>query len=100
MNVPLQIKLLLQLNRLETNGNGVDKTDAFRKLERRLDPSLLKLFRKLRERKGTGTAILKDGMCSACMLVYPKTHEILHYKNTIRFCEFCGRLLVVHEEAA
>ena len=100
MKMPVQVKLLLELNKLETNGNGFDKTNAFQRLAKHLDPSLLKLFHRLRERKGTGTAILKNGVCSACMLVYPESHEMLRYRNTIHFCEYCGRLLVVAENVA
>ena len=100
MKMPTQVKLILELHKLETNGNGVDKTPAFRKIRKKLDPSLLKLYKKLRERRGTGTALLRNGMCSACKLMYPESHEMLRYKNTVQRCEFCGRLLVVVEEAA
>lgn len=100
MKIPVQVKLMLELHKLETNGNGMDRTRAFRKLEQSLDPGLLKLYCKLRERKGRGTAVLKDGACSECMIIYPETHEILRYKNSVRFCEFCGRLLVIADEAA
>ena len=100
MKMPVQVRLILELHRLETNGNGIDEEAALRNLAKRMDPSLLKLYRRLKERRGTGTAILQNGMCSACMFIYPKTHEMLRCKNTIHFCEFCGRLLVVTEDAA
>lgn len=97
MKKPIQMKLVLELYKLERNGNGVDGTKAFQELERRLDPSFLKLYRRLRERKGNGIAVLKNGVCSECMIVYPQAHKILHCKSDIHFCEFCGRLLVVGE---
>jgi len=100
MKMPVQVKLLLELNALESNGNGFDSTPAYRKLERKLDPSLMKLYKKLRERKRMGTAVLKNGVCGACMLAYPETHEMFRHLNTIHFCEYCGRLLVVTEGAA
>jgi predicted nucleic acid-binding Zn-ribbon protein len=100
MKMPSQIKLLLELHELETNRNGFEKTAAFQELEKKLDPSLFRLYQKLKERRGTGTAILRDGMCSGCMLMYPESHEMLRYKNTVHFCEYCGRLLVVTEQAA
>lgn len=100
MKLPAQVKLMLELHKLETNGNGVDRARAFKKLEKRLDPDLLKHYCRLKERKGRGTAVLKDRACSECMIIYPETHEILRYKNSVRLCEFCGRLLVIAEEAA
>ncbi|UCD57931.1 MAG: hypothetical protein JSV16_02125 [Candidatus Hydrogenedentota bacterium] len=100
MKMPVQVRLMLELHKLERNGGGVDKAEFFRRIEKGLDPGLLKLYRKLRERKGTGIAVLKDGACSECMLVYPETHEMLRYKNSVHFCEFCGRLLVVTEKVA
>ena len=100
MKMPVQVKLLLELNALESKGNGFDSTPAYRKLEQKLEPSLMKLYKKLRKRNGTGTAVLKNGICSACMLVYPETHEMFRHMNTIHSCEYCGRLLVVTERAA
>ena len=100
MKMPVQIKLLLELNALESNGNGFDSTPAYRKLEQKLDPSLMKLYKKLRERKGTGTSVLKNCACSECMIIYPETHEMLRHGNSVHFCEYCGRLLVITEKSA
>ncbi len=95
-----QVKLLLQLYKLESNGDGIDKAKAFRRLEKNLDPSLLRRYNKLKERKGTGVAVLKNGACSRCKLIYPETHEMLRYKNFVHSCEYCGRLLVITEKSA
>jgi len=100
MKRPNQVKLLLKLHKLEKNGDDTDKAEALRRLEENLDPSLLKLYRKLKGRKGTGVAILKNGACSECMIIYPETHEMLRHGNTVHFCEFCGRLLVITEKSA
>ena len=100
MRVLSQVQLLLKLHKQERNGNGFEETEAFRKLEESLDPSLLKLYRKLKERKGTGVAILKNGACSECMIIYPETHEMMRYKSSVHFCEYCGRLLVIPETSA
>ena len=100
MQVSNQARLLLKLHEQEKNGNGFEKTEAFQKLEESLEPSLLKLYRKLKERKGTGVAILKNGACSECMIIYPETHEMLRYGNAVHFCEFCGRLLVITKKSA
>jgi predicted nucleic acid-binding Zn-ribbon protein len=94
-----QVKLLLKLYELESNGNGTDNTRTFRRIEKSLDPALLKRYHKLKERKGTGVAVLKDSVCSGCKMVYPESHEILRYKNFIHHCEYCGRLLVVTDKS-
>ncbi len=95
-----QIKLLLKLHKLENNGNGTDFDEALKKLEKRLDPSVLRRYRRLRDRKGTGVAVLRDGVCSECKMVYPETHEMLRYKNFVHSCEYCGRFLVVTDKSA
>ncbi len=94
-----QVKLLLKLHELESNGNGTDNARTFRRIEKGLDPSLLKRYHKLKERKGTGVAVLKDGICSACKMVYPESHDVQRYRNFIHNCEYCGRLLVVTEKS-
>ncbi len=99
MDTPVQVKLLLQLHKLENDGEGGDNTGAFEEVERNLDSSILKQYHRLKERKGTAVAILRDGVCSACNMIYPETHEILRYKNFIHKCEFCGRFLVVNGNA-
>jgi predicted nucleic acid-binding Zn-ribbon protein len=95
-----QIKLLLKLHKLESNGNGTDFDAALKKLEKRLDPSVLRRYRRLRDRKGTGVAVLEDRICSECKMVYPETHEMLKYKNFVHSCEYCGRFLVVTDKSA
>jgi predicted nucleic acid-binding Zn-ribbon protein len=95
-----QIKLLLALHKLENNGEGVDRAKALRRLERGLDPSLLRRYQKLRERKGKGVAVLKDRVCSECKMMYPESHEMLKYRNFVHSCEYCGRLLVVTDKSA
>ena len=95
-----QLKLLLKLYRLESNGNGVGKDSMIRRLEKGLDPALLKRYQWLKRRKGTAIAVLRRGVCSGCQMVYPESHEIMKYKNFIRVCEYCGRLLVVTEKSS
>ena len=95
-----QIKLLLKLHKLENNGNGTNFDEALKKLEKRLDPSVLRRYRRLRDRKGTGVAVLEDRICSECKMVYPETHEMLRYKNFVHSCEYCGRFLVVTDKSA
>ena len=99
MKIPVQVKLLLKLHKWESNGQSTDNAEAFQEIVRNLDPSLLKRYLKLKERKGKGVAVLKKGTCSACRIVYPETHEMLRYGNFIHTCEFCGRLLVVNGKA-
>jgi predicted nucleic acid-binding Zn-ribbon protein len=94
-----QLRILLKLHRLEQNGNGVGKLKTFQDLEKGLDPTLLKRYTKLKERKGNAVAVLENGVCSGCQMVYPESHEMLRYKNFIRTCEYCGRLLVVTEKS-
>lgn len=95
-----QIKLLLKLHKLENNGDGTDQTAALKRLEKKLDPSVLRRYHRLRERKGTGVAVLIDHICSECKMVYPESHEMLKYKNFVHSCEYCGRFLVVTDKSA
>ena len=95
-----QVKLLLKLHKLESNGDGIDEGGAFKKLAKTLDPSLLKRYRKLREKKGTGVAVLENGVCTGCKMVYPESHDVFRYKNFVYSCEYCSRLLVVVDKSA
>ncbi len=94
------INLLLKLHKLEKNGDGSDHTTALQRIEKKLDPSVLRRYRRLKERKGTGVAVLRDRICSECQMVYPETHDILRHKNFVHSCEYCGRLLVVTDKSA
>ena len=96
MKMPIQVRLLLKLHKWESNGQNTDTAKAFQEITKNLDPSLLKRYLKLKERKGTGIAVLKKGTCSACNMAYPETHEVLRYRNFIHTCEFCSRFLVVN----
>lgn len=96
MKTPYQVRLLTKLHALERNGEGADKSAILEEIEKGLDPSLLKRYLKLRQRKGTGVAMLKNRVCTGCNMAYTETHEILRYKNFIHSCEYCGRLLIVN----
>ena len=98
--IPDQVKLLLRLHKMEANGDGSHKSRDVQEVFNSLDPSLLKRYLKLKQRKGTGVAILRDGVCSGCNMSYPDTHEMLRYENFVHSCEFCGRFLVVNGNAA
>jgi predicted nucleic acid-binding Zn-ribbon protein len=90
-----QVELLLELHELQAKGRLADNDVACREIEENLDSPLLNRYRSLKKRKGTAVAVLKDCTCSECMIIYPKTHEILRHKDFVHTCEFCGRLLVV-----
>ena len=95
------IKLVLELYKLENNGQSKRKAaETYRKLEKKLDPALLRRYEKLKERKGTGVAVMKNRVCSGCKMVYPETHEMLKYRNFVHSCEYCGRFLVVTDKSA
>lgn len=100
MQIPYQVKLLLELHRLETKGNGANGAQTARRLENNLDPSLLQSYRKARQRKGTGIAVLQNGACSGCHIMYPQSHEMFRHENCVHRCEYCGRLLLVTDGAA
>ena len=100
MKAQNQIKLLLRLHKLESNGDGFENGVAFKRIAKTLDPGILKRYRKLREKRGTGVAILKDGVCTGCKMVYPESHDVFRYKNFVHSCEYCSRLLVVVEKSA
>ena len=95
MRMPDQVELLLKLHTLEKNRNGANTTQAMRNIEENLDSSILKQYKKLKKRKGTGVAVLDKGACSECRMVYPETHDMLRYENCIYRCEYCGRIFVV-----
>lgn len=94
------IKLMLELHKLENNGQKRGKKDAYKRLEKRLDPALLRRYHKLKERMGTGVAVMQNRVCSGCKMVYPETHEMLKYRNFVHSCEYCGRFLVVTDKSA
>lgn len=95
-----QFSLLLELHELQTNNDDLDRAEARRRIEENLEPSLLSRYRNLKKRKGTAVAMLKNCTCSECMIIYPKTHEILRIKDFVHSCEFCGRLLLVAPSSA
>jgi len=95
-----QFSLLLELHELQTNNDDPDRAEARRRIEENLEPSLLSRYRNLKKRKGTAVAVLKNCTCSECMIIYPKTHEILRTKDFVHSCEFCGRLLLVTPSSA
>jgi predicted nucleic acid-binding Zn-ribbon protein len=94
--IPGQVKLLLKLHKLESNDQSIDNAKELQKVVKNLNPSLMKLYLRLKKRKGKGVAVLESGVCSACRMVYPESHELLRYENCVRTCEFCSRLLVVN----
>lgn len=100
MKASNQLKLLMQLHKLETNSDGENKLRALRRLEKKLDSSLLRQYHRVRERRGTGVAVLKNKVCSGCKMVYPESHDVLRYRNFIHSCEYCGRLLIVTDKSA
>ena len=100
MRIPAKVELMLRLHDLEIGGSDADIEEILRRMEKRIDPSLLKFYRKLKKRKKIGVAILQDGICSECRMIYPNTHDMLRHTNSLQTCEFCGRILVVTETTA
>jgi predicted nucleic acid-binding Zn-ribbon protein len=96
VKVPVQVKLVSKLRELESNGQSIDNAKALQEVVKNLDASLMKQYLRLKKRKGTGVAVLENGVCSGCRMVYPETHELSRYGNCVRTCEFCSRLLVVN----
>jgi predicted nucleic acid-binding Zn-ribbon protein len=78
-----QVSLLLEMHALQSDANGVEKAEACQRIERSLDRSLLNRYLNLKKRKGTAVAVLRDCVCSECMIMYPVTHEIFRYKDSI-----------------
>jgi len=100
MKTANQVKLLLKLHKLENNGDMKERDRTLKKLEKSLDPSVLRRYRRFKDKTGTGVAVLVDCVCSECKMVYPETHEMLRYKNFVHSCEYCGRLLVITDKSA
>ncbi len=98
MDTQNQVKILLKLHDLETDDNGIGSDEVFQEVTKDIDPSFLRNYRKIRAKKGTGIAILKDCMCSECRMIYPDTHEMLRRDNCVAICEFCGRFLIIPEK--
>jgi predicted nucleic acid-binding Zn-ribbon protein len=96
--IPTQVRLLLELHRLESDKNGSNDCEETRRIESDLDPSLAKRYRRVKEKRRTGIAVLRGGVCTGCNMAYPEAHEIFQYRNFVRTCEYCGRLLVVIDE--
>jgi predicted nucleic acid-binding Zn-ribbon protein len=94
------IKLLLRLHKLENKEAASDQATALKRIEKKLDPSVLRRYRRLKERKGTGVAVLEGRRCSECQMIYPESHDVLKYRNFVYSCEYCGRLLVVTDKSA
>lgn len=89
-----QVELLLELHRLESAANGACGGEDFLKVEEKLERSLLKDYRKIRQRRRGGIALLQKRTCSGCRMVYPEAHPIVQYRDLVHKCEYCGRLLV------
>lgn len=91
------VELLLRLHDLEMNGNGAVHVHEVETIETSLDSSLVRHYHKVKARKGTGIAVVENGMCSGCRMIFPETHEIFRYPDVVHTCEFCGRILLVPE---
>ncbi|RJP26287.1 MAG: hypothetical protein C4520_00820 [Candidatus Abyssobacteria bacterium SURF_5] len=100
MKESAQIRLLLKLYELETDGEAIDRAAVLEEIRENLDPSIFRRYLKVKERKGSGVAILRDGMCSGCNMIYPDTHEVFRHDGFIHTCEFCGRFLILDKDAA
>ncbi len=100
MKTANQFKLLLRLHKLENNGDVPDRDKVLERIEKKLDPSVLRRYRRFKEKTGSGVAILVDMICSECKMVYPESHEMLRYKNIVNSCEYCGRLLIITDKSA
>ena len=95
-----QVELLLKLYRLETADNGEYPGDELKAFEEKLDPSLLKYYRRIKQRRGSGVAVLRNRTCSKCQMVYPEAHPVVQCSHIVHKCEYCGRLLVAGESSA
>jgi predicted nucleic acid-binding Zn-ribbon protein len=100
MKTANQFKLLLRLRKLENNGDVSDRDKVLEGIEKKLDPSVLRRYRKFKDKTGSAVAVLVDMICSECKMVYPESHEMLRYKNCVHSCEYCGRLLIVTDKSA
>lgn len=89
-----QVKLLLELYNLQGDINGTDSAAATGRIEEKLAPSLMSRYLALKKRKGTAVAILRNGACSGCNMIYPDSHAAVRHKDFVHTCEFCGRYLV------
>lgn len=96
-----QLELLLELHDLEkTVGKkrGKGKKEVQNRIDRissRIDSYVLKHYRRHEIPFGE----FRDRTCSACGMIYPKTH--VHCRpdaEELRLCEGCGRILVDAED--
>jgi CheY-like chemotaxis protein len=89
-----QIDLLQNLFMLESDENGSYTCDEVDRIKKQMDPVLLKYYLRVKERRGTGVAILSNRTCNRCRMVYPEAHPIVRSSGFVHKCEYCGRLLV------
>jgi CheY-like chemotaxis protein len=89
-----QIDLLRNLFMLESDENGGCTGAEVDRIKEQMDPMLLKYYLRVKERRGTGVAILSDRTCNRCRMVYPEAHPIVSCSGFVHKCEYCGRLLV------
>lgn len=80
----------------------VDRAAARRRFcTQTLDPGALRLYERIRRKRGTRVAPVRKGACGGCFRELPAQH-----RNNVRrndrpfFCENCGALLVWDEESA
>ncbi len=101
MNDKGQLEMLLELRDLEKAIKGKRGKERkavegrIKELSSKIDSRVLKLYRHLAVPFGE----FRDRTCSACGMIYPKTH--IHCRPSageIRLCEGCGRILIFAKE--
>jgi len=87
--------------KLATLQQQVDRTHARRELfARKLDASVLRLYERIRKKRGTRVAPVRKGACGGCFRQLPAQHRSNVRRNERPFfCESCGALLVWDEES-
>ena len=63
-------------------------------LVKRVDPSLLKRYERLRDRYPRPIVPIKDGVCFGCFVRRPEKQSVAEaVQDDIEFCERCARIL-------
>ena len=96
------IKILLQLQSLEFNGNAAPaQAKQAAELRAKIPPPILAHYDRLVARGKKGVALVRNQVCTACHINVPRGVVVTLMHNTdVQLCGSCGRYLYLPEPAA
>ncbi len=96
------IKILLQLQSLESNGKVAPaQAKQAAELRAQIPPPVLAHYDRLVARGKKGVAVIRNQSCSACHISVPRGVVLtLMHNADVQLCESCGRYLYLPEPTA